>query len=84
MTVNEIVEQLAKLGVEIYPHRFDRRHTVSELVGAHGPKTHDELEAERPDTVTSGRILAMLVVHGVCVSGGIVLLLKLFGGPEVR
>jgi hypothetical protein len=26
----------------------------------------------------------MLVVHGVCVSGGIVLLLKLFGGPEVR
>ena len=30
------------------------------------------------------QILAMLVVHGVCVSGGIVLLLKLFGGPEVR
>ena len=53
------LEQLAKLGVEIYPHRFDRRHTVSELVGAHGPKTHDELEAERPDTVTSGRILAI-------------------------
>ena len=30
------------------------------------------------------RILAMLVVHGVCVSGGIVLLLKLLGGPDVR
>ena len=53
------LEQLAKLGVEIYPHRFDRRHTVSELVGAHGAKTHDELEAERPDTITSGRILAI-------------------------
>src|SRR4029453_17971218 len=53
------LEQLAKLGVEIYPHRFDRRHTVTELVAAHGAKTHDELEAERPETVTSGRILAI-------------------------
>jgi len=53
------LRQLAELGVEIYPHRFDRRHTVSELVAAHGPKTHDELEAERPDTITSGRILAI-------------------------
>jgi lysyl-tRNA synthetase class 2 len=53
------LEQLAKLGVEIYPHRFDRRHTVTELVAAHGAKTHDELEAERPETVTSGRILAV-------------------------
>jgi lysyl-tRNA synthetase class 2 len=53
------LRQLAELGVEIYPHRFDRRHTVSELVAAHGSKTHDELEAERPETVTSGRILAI-------------------------
>ena len=30
------------------------------------------------------RILAMLVVHGVCVGGGIVLLLKLLGEPGVR
>ena len=30
------------------------------------------------------QILVMLVVHGVCVSGGIVLLLKLFGGSDVR
>ena len=30
------------------------------------------------------QILAMPVVHGVCGSGEIVLLLKLFGGPEVR
>ena len=26
--------QLARLGVEIYPRRFDRRHTISELVDA--------------------------------------------------
>jgi len=53
------LQQLAKLGVEIYPHRFERRDTVTELVAAHGSKTHDELEAERPETVTSGRILAV-------------------------
>ena len=30
------LRQLGELGVEIYPHSFDRRHTVSELVAAHG------------------------------------------------
>jgi lysyl-tRNA synthetase class 2 len=53
------LEQLRQLGVEVYPNRFDRRHTVAELVAAHGAKSHDELEAERPETVTSGRILAI-------------------------
>jgi lysyl-tRNA synthetase class 2 len=53
------LRELAALGVEVYPRRFDRRHTVAELVAAHGGKSHDELEAERPATVTSGRILAI-------------------------
>ncbi len=53
------LEELAKLGVEIYPRRFDRRHTISELVGQHGERTHDELEADRIETRTSGRILAI-------------------------
>jgi lysyl-tRNA synthetase class 2 len=53
------LDALARLGVEIYPRRFERQHTVSQLVGAHGDRTHDELEAERPQTVTSGRILAI-------------------------
>ena len=53
------LDALSALGVDIYPHRFDRRHTVSELVDAHGAKDHDTLEAERPETVTAGRILAV-------------------------
>ncbi len=53
------LEALARLGVEPYPHKFERRHTVSDLVAAHGSKSHDDLEAERPETVTSGRILAI-------------------------
>src|SRR5262245_16752572 len=53
------LDALGKLGVELYPHSFERRHTVTELVGAHSRRTHDELEAERPETTTAGRILAI-------------------------
>jgi lysyl-tRNA synthetase class 2 len=53
------LEELARLGLDVYPRRFDRRHLISELVAAHGSKSHDELEAERPETVTAGRILAI-------------------------
>ena len=53
------LEELAKLGVEIYPRRFDRRHTISQLVEQYGERTHDELEADRIETRTSGRILAI-------------------------
>jgi lysyl-tRNA synthetase class 2 len=53
------LEQLAKLGIEIYPRRFDRHHTITELVDQYGSRTHDELEGERIETKTSGRILAI-------------------------
>src|SRR5688500_10870136 len=51
--------ELQKLGVEVYPRKFERRDTVAALVQAHGGKSHDDLEAEKPQTVTSGRILAI-------------------------
>jgi lysyl-tRNA synthetase, class II len=50
---------LAALGVETYPRTFERRHTISELVGAYGQRSHDELEADRVETITAGRILAI-------------------------
>jgi lysyl-tRNA synthetase class 2 len=53
------LEALKALGVEPYPHKFERRHPISELVDAHGARTHDELEQLRPETSTSGRILAI-------------------------
>jgi lysyl-tRNA synthetase class 2 len=53
------LEQLAALGVPLYPTRFDRQHTISELVAAHGERSHDELEEAKPGTITSGRILAI-------------------------
>src|SRR6266568_485620 len=52
-------EELQRLGVPAYPHAFVRTHTIAELVDAHGAKTHDELAAEKIQTTTAGRILAI-------------------------
>ena len=51
--------ELEKLGIEIYPRTFERRHTISGLVEAYGERSHDELEADRIETITAGRILAI-------------------------
>src|SRR5882672_10894195 len=51
--------ELAKLGIEIYPRAFERRHTIAELVDSYGTRTHDELEGERIESITGGRILAI-------------------------
>jgi len=51
--------ELRSLGVDTYPRRFDRQHTVSELIDRHGTRTHDELEETHAHTVTSGRIMAI-------------------------
>src|SRR5262245_38100428 len=53
------LDALARLGVEIYPRRFDRPDTISGLVGRYGGRTHDELEGELIETKTSGRVLAI-------------------------
>src|SRR5260221_7588969 len=53
------LDALSTLGIDTYPRRFDRRHAIADLVGTYGQRTHDELEAERIDTVTSGRILGI-------------------------
>ncbi len=52
-------EELQRLGITPYPHAFDRTDTVQALVAAHGLKDHDTLEAERVQTRTAGRILAI-------------------------
>ncbi len=52
-------DQLVKLGVDPYPHAFERTHTVHDLVTEFGDKTGPELEASKVQTATAGRILAM-------------------------
>src|SRR6516165_9373876 len=51
--------ELVKLGIDVYPRKFDPRDTISALVDQYGERTHDELEAARVPTVTSGRILGI-------------------------
>jgi lysyl-tRNA synthetase, class II len=53
------LDELVKLGVDIYPRRFERTHDVSGLVRAYGARTHDELEADKIPATTSGRILGI-------------------------
>jgi lysyl-tRNA synthetase, class II len=52
-------EELQRLGVDVYPHAFERTHTIAELVDAYGQRTHDELEAAHVGATTAGRILAI-------------------------
>src|SRR5688572_9050694 len=51
--------KLTELGVNPYPHRFDRTSTISDVVVAHGEKTGPQLEENRIDTVVAGRILGI-------------------------
>ncbi|HEY8536943.1 MAG TPA: amino acid--tRNA ligase-related protein, partial [Vicinamibacterales bacterium] len=53
------LEALAALGVDIYPHRFDRTHTIAALVERYGGASAEALEADRVETTTAGRILAI-------------------------
>ena len=52
-------EALAALGVDPYPARCERSDSVSAVVGAHGGRSAEELEDERPETVTAGRVVAV-------------------------
>ena len=53
------LQGLTELGIETYPRIFERKHTVAQLVEAHGERSHDDLDVERPETVTAGRIVAV-------------------------
>jgi lysyl-tRNA synthetase class 2 len=52
-------EALIRLGVDPYPHQFQRTDTISDLVAAHGSKSKEDLEAAGVETRTGGRILAI-------------------------
>jgi lysyl-tRNA synthetase class 2 len=52
-------EELVRLGIDPYPHKFDRSDTIADLVAAHGAKSKEELEADTIHTRTAGRILAI-------------------------
>ena len=52
-------EALQDIGVDVYPSRFNRTDEIRGLISLHGEKTGDELESERQEVKTAGRILAI-------------------------
>ena len=52
-------EALQNIGVDVYPGRFDRTDEIRSLVSLHGEKTGNDLESERLEVKTAGRILAI-------------------------
>src|SRR5437016_3451546 len=53
------LDELRRMGVPDYPHRFDRSTTIDELVRLHGEKTSETLESERSHARVAGRILSV-------------------------
>ena len=53
------LQDLAALGVPTYPNQFERTDSISALVETLGSKGAEELEAQRPEVRTAGRILGM-------------------------
>jgi lysyl-tRNA synthetase, class II len=53
------LQALQALGVDIYPRRFDRTHTITALADGFGDRTAEALDADMLETITAGRVLAI-------------------------
>jgi lysyl-tRNA synthetase, class II len=53
------LDELKKLGVDIYPRKFDPGTTIEALVAAHGEKSGEVLEAAQLRARVAGRILGI-------------------------
>lgn len=51
------VEDLRKLGVDPFGHRFDRTHLSNEIHATYGSLTREELEAKEVHVIIAGRIV---------------------------
>jgi lysyl-tRNA synthetase class 2 len=52
-------EALRELGIDQFPHQFDRTHTVHAITTEFGGLTGEELEAQKPEVIAAGRILSI-------------------------
>jgi lysyl-tRNA synthetase class 2 len=52
-------DALREIGVDQYPHQFDRTHTVQAIVDQFGGFSGEALEEHKPAVVTAGRILSI-------------------------
>lgn len=52
------LDEIRALGYAAYPHEFRWTHTIPDLTGRHSAATSEELQAQRVETATAGRILS--------------------------
>lgn len=52
----------SNLGIEVYPHRFDRSHVISDIVKEFGSKTGEQLQEEATRSRVAGRIHAINIM----------------------
>ncbi|MGH9710845.1 MAG: lysine--tRNA ligase, partial [Candidatus Acidiferrales bacterium] len=57
------LEEIAVLGFEPYPHKFDWKQTQTEIIAAHGGKSAAELQETNVNVSVAGRILTIRL-HG--------------------
>jgi lysyl-tRNA synthetase class 2 len=55
----ESLAAISDLGIDTYPHRFDRSHNISGIVGMFGSKTGEQLQEEPVHPRVAGRVLAI-------------------------
>jgi lysyl-tRNA synthetase class 2 len=52
-------DALRALGIDQYPHSFDRTHTIHAIATEYGGLGGEDLEAQKPEVITAGRILSI-------------------------
>src|SRR5205085_9231996 len=53
------LEEIVRLGIDPYPHKFERTYTISQIVGEFNDKTSEELDAPPIRVRAAGRIHAI-------------------------
>lgn len=53
------LKEIQELGLDPYPHRFERTHTVAQLQEQFSSRTAEELESGAPKVSTAGRLTAL-------------------------
>ncbi len=57
----EKLKQIAALGQQAYPYRYETTHTVPQIIGGYSAKTGPELESSRVDVSVAGRLMSIRV-----------------------
>ncbi len=53
------LEAIRGLGIEAYPRRYDRSHSISEAVAEYGGTSAEDLEAAKPEVRLAGRLMSL-------------------------